>query len=453
MMIKLLRYCKRQFHTIVSKDIIKPSSPTPCHLKTYNLSLFDRIMINAYMPVVAFYPSSGVYQRSLDKTLELKNSLSHTLTQYYPFAGKMKKISPTYVDCNDEGVEFIEACNDSSLSDFLQHSEHEDLNKLFPNDLIWFHPNRKCDDDGTSSTCPLAVQVNHFACGGVAVAISLFHKIGDGSTMLSFMNHWAKVNAGSRLRDQTDASPVNPHFITYQKRKINFQKDFPDALGRDFVTRSFLFPNQRINDLKAKVIDMITESGEPMVMNPTRVEVITWLIQKCAVAAATKTNSATFKDTGMTYTMNLRNSLIQKLPETSFGNLISVIEFPTSNQSEEITPNMTIGQLREKKAAFRSITNLETAVGIFFDTITDATILEMSKKVGNYYYYSSLCGFPTYSIDFGWGKPVKVTLAGRGKNTIILMDTPNSSGIEALVSLDRQDMMIFQKDADLLSFC
>ena len=151
-MIKLLRYSKRQLHTIVSRDIIKPSSPTPCHLKTYNLSLFDRIMVNAYMPVVAFYPSSSVYQSSLDKTLELKNSLSHTLTQYYPFAGKMKKISPTYVDCNDEGVEFIEACNDSSLSDFLQHSEHEDFNKLFPNDLIWFRPNRKCDEDGTSST-------------------------------------------------------------------------------------------------------------------------------------------------------------------------------------------------------------------------------------------------------------------------------------------------------------
>ncbi|PWA58235.1 deacetylvindoline O-acetyltransferase [Artemisia annua] len=453
MMSKLLRFSKRQLHTIVSRDIIKPSSPTPSHLKTYNLSLLDRITANAYMPVVAFYPRSSVYQSSLDKTLELKNSLSHTLTQYYPFAGKTKKISPTYVDCNDEGVEFIEACNDSSLSDFLQHSEHEDLNKLFPNDLIWFHPNRKCDDDGLSSTCPLAVQVNHFACGGVAVAISLFHKIGDGSSMLNFLSHWAKVNAGSRVRYQTNASPVNPHFITYQKRNINFQKDFPDVLGRDFVTRSFLFPNQRLNDLKAKVIDMITESREPMIMNPTRVEVITWLIQKCAVAAATKTNSATFKDTGMIYTLNLRNSLMQKLPETSFGNLVTVIEFPTSNQSEEITPRMTIGQLREKKAAFQSITNLETALGIFSDTVTDATILEMSKTVGHYYFYSSLCGFPTYSIDFGWGKPVKVTLAGHGKNVIILMDSPNSSGIEALVSLDRQDMMIFQKDPNLLSFC
>ena len=214
-----------------------------------------------------------------------------------------------------------------------------------------------------------------------------------------------------------------------------------------------MFPNQRIDDLKAKVIDMITESGEPMIMNPTRVEVITWLIQKCAVAATTKTNSATFKDTGMLYAVNMRSSLIQKLPETSIGNLMTMIDFPTSNQSEEINPNMTIGQLRKGKAALRSLTNLETALGIFCDTLTDATISEVSKKMGHYYMYSSLCGFPTYSIDFGWGKPVQVTSAGPGKNVIILIDTPDSSGIEALVSLDRQDMMIFQKDADLLSFC
>ncbi|GJU84592.1 putative RNA-directed DNA polymerase [Tanacetum coccineum] len=39
---------------------------------------------------------------------------------------------------------------------------------------------------------------------------------------------------------------------------------------------------------------MTVESGQP-IMNPTRVEVLTWLLHKRAVAAATKTNSGTFK--------------------------------------------------------------------------------------------------------------------------------------------------------------
>ncbi|CAH1440512.1 unnamed protein product [Lactuca virosa] len=138
MMSKLLRFGRRQLHTIVSRDIIKPSSPTPSHLKTYNLSFFDQVAVNAYMPAVAFYRSSSIYQSSHEKTLELKNSLSHTLSQYYPYAGRLAKSCPTYVDCNDEGVEFIEARYDSTLSDFLQQSDHEDLDQLFPDDLIWF---------------------------------------------------------------------------------------------------------------------------------------------------------------------------------------------------------------------------------------------------------------------------------------------------------------------------
>ncbi|GJZ33100.1 deacetylvindoline O-acetyltransferase [Tanacetum coccineum] len=171
-MSKLLRYGRRQLHTIVSRDITKPSSPTPSHLKTYNLSLLDQCSPNSYIPIVVFYPSSNVYRSPIDQTLDLKKSLSQTLTLYYPFAGRLKQYHPTYVDCNDHGVEFIEACNDSSMSDFLQQSHHEDFDQLIPNDLIWFDPNLEGDKDDNNITCPLAVQVNHFACGGVAVATS-----------------------------------------------------------------------------------------------------------------------------------------------------------------------------------------------------------------------------------------------------------------------------------------
>ncbi|GJV50995.1 deacetylvindoline O-acetyltransferase [Tanacetum coccineum] len=172
--------------------MIKPSSPTPCRLKAYNLSVYDQLAPSAYMPIVAFYPPTSKSSSPRERTtLELKNSLSQTLSQYYPFAGRLN--SPTYVDCNDNGVEFIEASNnDMLLSDFLQRSNHEDLDQLFPNDLICYHPYLKGD---SSITCPLSVQVNHFACGGVAVATSLNHKLGDARTILNFINHWARRNA------------------------------------------------------------------------------------------------------------------------------------------------------------------------------------------------------------------------------------------------------------------
>ncbi|PWA91022.1 deacetylvindoline O-acetyltransferase [Artemisia annua] len=452
MMSKVLRFGKRQLHTIVSRDMIKPSSPTPCHLKAYNLSVYDQLAPSTYMPIVVFYPSSNIHQSPHDTTLELKNSLSKTLTQYYPFAGRLKENSPSYVDCNDNGVEFIEASNDNVLSDFIQHSKHEELDQLFPNDLICFHPYLKLGDKQEDSiTCPLSVQVNHFACGGVAVATSLHHKFGDARSIFNFINHWARVNAALfHSRDIKDASLVNPHLIYYQNRNTNLPEMMASRSRVGCVTTSFSFPNEKLKELKAKVTAMTVESGQP-IMNPTRVEVLTWLIHKCAIRANTKTNSGAFTPTGMVFPVDMRNILVEKLPGTTIGNIILMIDVPTRNGSE-FEPHMTIGELRKRKTQFQSIRNFEAATGPIAEMSTE-TILEISNGLNNYYVYSSLCGFPTYGIDFGWGKPVKVTMGGTMKNFILLMDTPNDDGIEATVCLEEQDMKTFQNDPELLAFC
>ncbi|XP_023751830.2 acylsugar acyltransferase 3 [Lactuca sativa] len=450
MVSKLLRFGRRQLHTIVSRDIIKPSSPTPSHLKTYNLSLFDQLAVNAYAPFVAFYPSTRIYQSSHDKTVELKNSLSHTLSRYYPYAGRLAKAGPTYVDCNDDGVEFIEASNDGPLSDFLHRSAHEDLDQLFPDDLIWYKSNHKAHTDENERTSPLSVQVNHFSCGGVAVAVSLSHKIADASSILNFLKDWATV---TRSRgEHRDLSHINPHFLSYKTRNIKLPKNMPDRPQGDYVTRSFVFPNSKINDLKAKITNMTMESGEP-IMNPTRAEALTWLIHKCAVAAACKTKSGIFKPTGVGQVMSIRNNLVEQLPETSIGNLYLLMEFPTRDESD-LTPHNIIGELRKRKKEFRSIKNTETALGIVSEMCSDHTaMLETTKRLDDYYIYTVINRFPTYGIDFGWGKPIKVTVGGVVKNLIIMMNTPNGDGIETLLSLDGQDMKIIQNDPELLAFC
>ncbi|MFS7916872.1 putative chloramphenicol acetyltransferase-like domain superfamily [Helianthus anomalus] len=38
---KFLLFGRRQLHTIISREIIKPSSSTPSHLQIYNLSPID----------------------------------------------------------------------------------------------------------------------------------------------------------------------------------------------------------------------------------------------------------------------------------------------------------------------------------------------------------------------------------------------------------------------------
>ncbi|XP_071695137.1 acyltransferase-like [Rutidosis leptorrhynchoides] len=441
----LLRFSRRKLHTIVSRDTIKPSCPTPSHSKTYNLSLIDQTVTNGYVPIVAFYPCSTVNQNFHEKTIELKNSLRQTLNYYYPFAGRMKKTYPTNVDCSDDGVEFVEACNNNSLSDFLQQSDHKNLDQLFPNGLIWLNQNGPIHDQNINTTSlisPFSVQVNHFTCGGIAVATSLSHKIGDASSLLTFLKHWAAITS----RSQTKID-IHPHFITNKPTTLKKLSNTSHYKPPDSVSRSFVFSNTKIKELQAKVIALTMYSKEP-ILNPTRVEVITWLLHKCIVAAATKTKLGNLKESGIIWAINLRNKLVERLPETTIGNIVYPVTFLVSNNNGDLMPNKLIGEYRKRKHKFQRIQNLEAVFRMFEEMIS-----ETAESIENCYVYSSICGYPMYDIDFGWGKPSKVTIGGSFKNVSILMDTPDGNGIEVQVSLDENDMNILVNDPELLAFC
>ncbi|PWA64018.1 transferase, Chloramphenicol acetyltransferase-like domain protein [Artemisia annua] len=440
---RLVKFSRRQLHTIVSKDFIKPSSPTPSNLKTYNLSLLDQTSTNTFMPMVALFPNSHVCR---DKTLDLKSSLSRTLTKYYPFAGRLDKLAPAFIDCNDDGAEFLEASVDGTLSDFLQRSQHEDLDEFFPYGQVHRNSNRGDDDPQSDRMIPLAVQVNHFECGGIAVAVSLSHKIADGVSMAHFFNDWAKI-ARLSSRDQKHKLDIDPKFISFPDININCM-GFSLERSSEHLTWSFMFPNSKINELKVKVKAMTAESGQP-IANLTRVEVLNWLLHKCAVAAATKNNLGVFKPTLVAHPTNIRGKMIQPLPEKSIGNFYTILEIFTNNESE-MRPEAFINELQKKKTQLKGLKDIDT----FIDLLINSSLEQAQRNIDRAYICTSLCGLPLYDIDFGWGKPVKTTIGGNlRKNSFILIDAPNGDGIEALVCLGKEDMKIIQSDPELLAFC
>jgi hypothetical protein len=64
---------------IISKQNVRPSSPTPPHLRNFKLSLLDQLVTVPYAPILLFYPmNKKVSTGDLDvpKRLELlKNYL------------------------------------------------------------------------------------------------------------------------------------------------------------------------------------------------------------------------------------------------------------------------------------------------------------------------------------------------------------------------------------------
>ena len=60
---------------VISIEKIKPSSPTPNHLRIYNLSLLDQMIPSVYVPLVLYFCSDDDNNNNDDRIQHLKESL------------------------------------------------------------------------------------------------------------------------------------------------------------------------------------------------------------------------------------------------------------------------------------------------------------------------------------------------------------------------------------------
>ncbi|KAJ9709679.1 hypothetical protein PVL29_001250 [Vitis rotundifolia] len=95
---------------VISRDTIKPSSPTPAHLRHFQLSFLDQTLTPTLMPIILFYPMDG----------DVKKTLSKTLIQFYPLAGRVE--DNLFIDCSDQGIPYLEARPKSSANFRSSHA-------------------------------------------------------------------------------------------------------------------------------------------------------------------------------------------------------------------------------------------------------------------------------------------------------------------------------------------
>ncbi|KAL8242376.1 hypothetical protein R6Q59_012678 [Mikania micrantha] len=430
----------------ISRETIKPSSPTPSHLQTYNLSEMDLLGPKFYIPLVLFYRPNNACNAE-QKAIMLKKSLSLCLTRYYPFAGRLPSPASPSVDCNDEGVLFLEARSDTQLADTFQSlissQDHQDLGQLFADGMVNFN--------NPTSTHLVAVQLTHFACGGLALAISLAHVIGDGCTLSSFLSHWASVACYGSI-DHKEVVRNNPHYI----QSPCAQPILPEAAMKkmapwnNLVSKRFVFPNSKLSELK----NMVVSEADGSINNPTRFEVLTSLIYKTAVAAAIEI-SGSFKPSYLVFVANVRDKFVQKLPQSTVGNFLKGMTVKTRHAGET-SLSVVSAEIRKKKLqldqGIRSVQHLVEDSKSFHAELGNEDLENVTKGS---YWCSSLCGFRFNKLDFGWGKPMGTTYAVRyvDRNGIVLMDTADGDGIEVVMFLEKESMEIFENDKELLSYC
>ncbi|XP_045815144.1 benzyl alcohol O-benzoyltransferase-like [Trifolium pratense] len=179
-------------------EFVKPSKPTPHEIKLLS-DIDDQDGLRFQIPVIQFYKYDP-NMKGKDPVDVIRKALSKTLVFYYPFAGRLRE-GPgrkLMVDCNDEGVLFIEADADVRLEEF-----GDALQPPFPclNELLF-------DVPGSSevlNTPLLLIQVTRLKCDGFIFALRLNHTMSDASGIFQFMSALGEISRGN---SEPSISPV-----------------------------------------------------------------------------------------------------------------------------------------------------------------------------------------------------------------------------------------------------
>ncbi|XP_058758207.1 benzyl alcohol O-benzoyltransferase-like [Vicia villosa] len=233
-------------------EFVTPSKPTPHEIKLLS-DIDDQDGLRFQIPVIQFYKYDPK-MAGKDPVDVIRKALAKTLVFYYPFAGRLRE-GPgrkLMVDCNEEGVLFIEAAADVSLKDF-----GDALQPPFPclEELLF-------DVPGSSevlNTPVMVIQVTRLNCGGFICALRLNHTMSDAAGLTQFIGALGEISRGMK---QPSIPPLwhrellnarNPPRVTCTHREY---EQLPDPKGTiipldDMAHRSFFFGPTELAAIRA----------------------------------------------------------------------------------------------------------------------------------------------------------------------------------------------------------
>ncbi|GFP85242.1 pelargonidin 3-o-(6-caffeoylglucoside) 5-o-(6-o-malonylglucoside) 4'''-malonyltransferase [Phtheirospermum japonicum] len=421
---------------VISRKLVKPLTPTPQNLYKYKISFTDELIPPAHTNVILFYKLPNPKQKP---TTQLQESLAKILPQFYVFAGRYIK-KDHMVNCNDEGAEFVEAeANDIELMDFIANIKNNDqLDNLV---------SRQPYDVDKATDPLLSIQITQFKCGGLSISVSLSHRVADACSMATFIAAWSNNN------NNNNPEPIIPSFDCPSLLPgINFEYDLIKPLP-NIVVKRLLFTKEAISSLRSKL-----RSPNNFV---SRVRLVTALIAKALIGVEIA-KSGKSRACFIGQAVNLRGRTIKSLPKHSCGNLVV----------ESLTQRMSANEIKEI-----GLQELVYILGDAIDkTIEDcANIFSLDQErlnkilkdpwdkifenidsdgVSNALFFSDWTKFGFYESDFGWGnKPVWVgTGTAFCENLTFLLGSKEGDGIEAWVSLEKNDVAYFEQDEDMRLF-
>ncbi|GJY76575.1 pelargonidin 3-O-(6-caffeoylglucoside) 5-O-(6-O-malonylglucoside) 4'''-malonyltransferase-like protein [Tanacetum coccineum] len=381
--------------------LVKPSTSTPTTHRFYNISFTDELAPTIYVPLILYYSSPSNDPNCLNGNIcdYLEDSLSKTLSEFYPLAGRfIRKLS--LIDCNDQGVLYVLGKANVPILDIVGLE-----NGLKPDILNDFLPCEIGAADEVNDPM-LCVKVTTFACGGFAIGMCFSHRLADMGTMCNFINNWASKTNGQY--DNNKNSPIFNSLLHFPQRGLpELDLRVPrSSVGVQNAARRFLFKGEAISAIRENLGFDLNGSRKP-----SKVQLVVALLWKAFVR---------MDQDGM--------------------NIWSISKILHDSVKKTIRDSAKI------------LTDGEEGYGVVINPY-----LESNRKIDDsdvdFYLFTCWCKFSFYNADFGSGKTI---WASTGKlpcqNLVIMMDDNEGDGVEAWVHLDDKRMKELEQDYDIKAY-
>ncbi|XP_028769523.1 benzyl alcohol O-benzoyltransferase-like [Neltuma alba] len=423
-------------------ELVAPAKPTP-HVVKLLSDIDDQASLRFQIPLFFFYPHKPS-MAGKDPAKLIKKALAETLVFYYPFAGRLRE-GPgrkLMVDCNEEGVIFIEADADVSL-----HQFGDPLKPPFPcfEELLYNVPG----SEGVTNCPLLLIQVTRLKCGGFIFALRLNHTMSDGAGLVQFLEALAEIAQGA----------CEPSIPPVWRRELLIARDLPritcshteydevpnddddETRNEDMVYDSFFFgPNQ------LKAIHQLFPHHQHH-QNST-FEVLTAFIWRCRTIAL---QLEPHKEVRFMANKNVRGiqSNPPLLPLGYYGN---GFVFPAVVTTAEKLCRNSFGyalELVKKSKAMATVEYIQSAADLMVIKGRPSLIPLRAWLVSDV----TRAGFE--DVDFGWGKAIYAGPAMPGAGDFLgasfFVPHKNAKGEEGIVVpifLPLKSMMIFIKELE-----
>ncbi|KAL7152625.1 hypothetical protein ABFS83_04G110600 [Erythranthe nasuta] len=428
--------------------LVGPAAATPA-VSLWNSNV-DLVVPNFHTPSVYFYRPTGA--ADFFDAAVLKAALGRALVPFYPMAGRLKRDEDgrIEIDCNAEGVLFVEAESDGQVDEYGDFAPTLELRRLIP----------AVDYTQGISTYPLLVlQVTHFKCGGVSLGVGMQHHAADGFSGLHFINAWSDMARGLPLAlepfiDRTllrARDPPQPQFkhIEYQPPPAMKSAATPTPQPTSGVKAAppteeaavsiFRLTRDQIAALKAKSKD----GGNTV--SYSSYEMLAGHVWRSVCMARGLTGD---QETKLYIATDGRARLQPALPPGYFGNVIFTA-----------TPVAVSGDL-EAGPAWVAAGKIHDALARMDDGYLRSALdyLELQPDLkalvrGAHTFkcpnlgITSWVRLPIHDADFGWGRPIFMGPGGIAYEGLsFVLPSPNNDGsLSVAISLQVEHMKVFEK--------